>query len=500
MTKEAADQLIGVIFRTKFPINKDSIAKIVANHGVDIFFEQGSEEDRYTPFDAILRKSDKVLFDYVWSELGEDHAKILEYLDADEVDVVNALICDDNQDFFDHFLNKLSPEEKQLVFSRKFGPDKLTPLHHAILLQKNKIAESIVKEQLNVPYKDQYGFTTAQLMLLGNAYDPRLLIENGLILPDEIENTKKVANACAFLEYAYSNNGFYIRPDWVVQFYQELTKDNVEESDGKFLSALKIIDSGKLTKIGNQTIKVVRVPYKDHVAFAIIISNEQGVPTQLAYCDGYLPFANLTDDCGETRFFIKDFVDVEGCLSEITYEYPYSETVAEIFSDFVDQDVDGPRAVTGNIPTQKQETTRINCAFKSTNIAMRSIVQMMPPQLKYELDGESELRNDYKRFRKKAIDNAIAILEKTLCRVGAGKEYYRSDDYELALKYCRLSLEKSEEKMAVKQEESARQYEGARNLRLKEMLVKALIISERPAASLAASEARDFGATPQQRL
>ncbi len=233
-----------------------------------------------------------------------------------------------------------------------------------------------------------------------------------------------------FLRYAYSASVVFKNEQLVYKTYKRLIDQIAEDNDRDFLSALDIINSRESVTIRDKKVKVFGLQYNNHDAFIIVISNLDDKLESFYYCDSYIPTRNLAGsyNYGAVGFAI-DQNKVEN-LADFQRKVLSASTNTKGLADSADNiheilrrvaitSEDGklePSAVA--IPTQKQESSRVNCSFKSTNIAMRLLVQMMNPEQKYELSSENlpqgELYDRYKAFRRKATDAAIDILDNFL--------------------------------------------------------------------------------------
>ena len=436
-------------------------AKAIISQDVDIIFRK-TQESHAAPIDVIAQSGNAALFSHAFSN-SQNPEKILTYCDDIGFSIPTIAISFGQENFINHLLTTLTQDQAKLMFENPLSSI-TTPLRASILKNKRSIAEALIKHKIDLTFTDSYGFSPLQLAILDGGYD-RLLIENGIVTADKIANIRKTLTACAFLEFAYSEGGFYTRQDWAVKMYSDLGAVEAEESDRKFLDALRIIQSGELVDIGGgKKIKALEIDYLRHVAYMITICNSEGVPQEIAYCDSYIPFADSAAKYkdGEYRFVpkskFKNVADLEKEISETlnsqsskTYLDP--KNLAEKFSKFVCCDEKGnPVILEKKIPMQKQSNTRTNCAFKSVNMAMRTIASIMHPEMTYELAAETgkpsgTLHRDYKYLRAKTIDEATEILYNFVMQ----DKNVGNNEYALAVRYCELAFVKATKKQDIVQ-------------------------------------------------
>lgn len=442
-------------------------AKPIIDENVDIIFQQSRLAGGTTPLDCIIICSNIKLLDYVFHKSAKCRAQILKYHSHDGHTVPLLAIYYKDKELLEYLITNTTLDERKAMFASPNAQNQsLYPLNLAIFgKNEDDLLELFVKYKINLSLIDDNGFSHQQILLIAGHAD--LFAKHDALDADTLATSEKVATAAAFIRYAYSPSGAYITPKWIMQMYEKLISENVEESDKKFLDALSIMQSEEPQDIGNgRKIKVVPIHYYDHVAFAGIICDEARKPLEISYCDSYVLLSQPIDKereyyNGECRLEVKPWINSCTELEALMHKHLHDQKhdvycdykkLAPLFAKFVEKNADGKplKVITENIPMHEQKIGRINCALKSTNIMMRALVLMMHPEMTYHILPDSELggslRDDYKRFKNKAIDISIQILGDVVCKGNQDETYRASDDYRLALQYCQIAHDKAVEK------------------------------------------------------
>ncbi len=424
---EIVDALLRTIDAAKDNKSKNDVAlRMMTNCPWTLFRKN---EEGISPFIQIILDENFELLEKIFNNKNLKETT-LSYKDSDgELLLAIGLISANNLQVFQNFLQSLSREELQ-KFCYHFDNFRISTIEHI----------------------------TSRCFFYDSA-----LTDTGEFNQDKIRQIRKLAAARTFLKFAYPTDGSFMGTNLACNCQKVLLHQKEEEKDQKFLEALKIIYLKKLTAIGDKKVKVVNLKYDEHDAFAIIICDFEGKPQSLAYVDSYIPLGNGGEGKeyhdGVYAFALQEKYQDDIAILEEDLQSEFGGTKLYNLAYFLEHalgkfvvcdEYNAPKIVSQSIPTKRQPREKINCSYKSSNIAMRFLVQMAHPEMKYELgeDGQphGDLHDDYKRFRRKITDIAIGVLNKQLAKTNEESDIFDKAVYPMIIKDLELMQKKAEKK------------------------------------------------------
>ncbi len=313
-----------------------------------------------------------------------------------------------------------------------------TLLSASISFGNSEIISYMIKKNLiSFDASSNANMTAGNYLALYNDAEKYLQESNRFQSKQEIEDYIKLSKSKAIIAFSYSTDGFGSNDFMTDKIFNHAIKNHDFPEKDKIRRIMDLTFHGKNNIIDLQNgnrLKVLRVPYIGHAAFALVEYDKNKTPITLTYCDGNSNIGNsniiartkdnkygygaITFKFDEKKVKILEkqggwekFAAQKFQTSAINMYKNNAHNFFSVISNFVCcDDKEKPIIFEKSIPTKSQ--TRGNCSIKSRHNVLREILRRSDETMVFEIDGKPGGKGYevYKEYKKHLIEPQIENL------------------------------------------------------------------------------------------